>query len=172
MSQKLKIAGGAQPPPCSHTDDPIPVGDHTIYAGGGLWLQPEDMADYDIAVFLRAEAYAGHGKAFGLVERNFLWLPIVDFKTVPEQNWVTWKQRIVQVAKLVTDEKRVIAFCAGGHGRTGLFLASVLAHMEPEHDDPVSVLRSRYCHKAVETKAQEAQVLRFLHETRAARTVA
>lgn len=169
MSGKNKVMGGGHSPlPCSHDGDPVKIGRSTIYAGGGMYLSPETMARYELRVFLRAERNS-ENFAFGHTARGFLWLPIVDYLTVQEHDWAVWKVRLQQVYGQMQQGKRVIVFCAGGHGRTGLFLASLLALAEPDINDPVAEIRHRYCDKAVETSEQAAQVLRFLRETRATR---
>ena len=48
---------------------------------------------------------------------------------------------------------KVHAGCIGGHGRTGLFLAALYAHMTGEAD-AIAHVRKHYCEKAVETKKQ------------------
>jgi hypothetical protein len=48
----------------------------------------------------------------------------------------------------------LIGFCIGGHGRTGTLIASLIALLEPETDDPIAAARERHCRKAVETRAQ------------------
>lgn len=170
MSDKFKgLGGGHGPPACSHAGDGVKIGSATIYAGGSNYLWPEDMMEYDVRVLLRAERNDRNVK-FGDAERGFLWLPIHDFKTVEETNWAIWKVRLTQVYEKIKQNKRVIVFCAGGHGRTGLFLASLLVLAEPEIDDPVAEIRRRYCNKAVETPEQAAQVMRLLRETRAVLT--
>ena len=170
MSDKFKgFDGGHGPPSCSHAGDKVKIGNAFVYAGGSNYLWPEDMMEYDVRVLLRAERNDRNFK-FGDAERGFLWLPIVDFQTVEEKNWAVFKVRLNQVCEKIQQGKRVIVFCAGGHGRTGLFLASLLVLAEPEIDDPVAEIRRRYCAKAVETQAQAAQVMRLLRETRAVRT--
>lgn len=50
--------------------------------------------------------------------------------------------------------------CLGGHGRTGTAIAilATLCGAVPEGEDPVEWVRKRYCHEAVESKAQAAYV--------------
>lgn len=51
-------------------------------------------------------------------------------------------------------EKRVHIGCIGGHGRTGLVIAAVVARLHSPGFDAISWVRDHYCTKAVETKAQ------------------
>jgi protein-tyrosine phosphatase len=43
-----------------------------------------------------------------------------------------------------------------GHGRTGTFLASLIALLEDDHTtpDPIAAVRERHCEQAVESVAQ------------------
>lgn len=179
MSKKRKVLGGGQPPPahhrgvCTHRTDgedkPVTIGGHTIWAGGGLYLSKEDLGDFDHWINLRAEQ-TPKNIAFGEYDSTsgIIYLPIVDYGIVDEVNWGTWKMVLDVTYQQMTVGITKIVFCAGGHGRTGLFLASLLAMVEPEIDDPVAEIRRRYCQKAVETAEQHAQVMRLLNETRAA----
>jgi hypothetical protein len=49
--------------------------------------------------------------------------------------------------------KKIHAGCVGGHGRTGTFLAAVVAQMSGMQD-AIQYVRKHYCHKAVETSSQ------------------
>lgn len=152
-------------PKCAHNGDAVSIGEYTIFAAGGNHLWAEDMAVYDLRVMLRHEARF-ENLTFGEIVRGFLWLPVRDYETVPDQHWEVWVKRLGFVYDELVAGKQIVAFCAGGHGRTGLFLASLLALAEPGVEDPVAELRSRYCKKAVETPAQEAQVKRLMEQLR------
>lgn len=170
MSEKLKVLGGAQAPPChcdrqGGTAKAVQIGGHTIWAGGGMYLTSDDLSSFRLHVDLRAEGLP-KGIPFGRVDTGILWLPIHDFQVVGDQNWDVWKQRLDEVYQKVMPTHKVVVYCAGGHGRTGLFLASMLAMVESNIDDPVAEIRRRYCPRAVETAAQHAQVMRLLKETR------
>lgn len=45
--------------------------------------------------------------------------------------------------------------CIGGHGRTGLVLAAVVASDDDTLDDPIEWVRTNYCKRAIESKEQE-----------------
>jgi len=80
---------------------------------------------------------------------------MVDFSP-PPANWADFLNN--QVIPLLAEGKRVLAFCIGSHGRTGTLLASLIAVLEPEIEDPIAEARKRHCVKAVETRAQAAAV--------------
>lgn len=50
--------------------------------------------------------------------------------------------------------KKVHVGCIGGHGRTGLVIAAVVAKLGIDHD-AIGWTRENYCKNAIETKAQE-----------------
>jgi len=173
MSKKLKVSGGAQAPPrplCQHRQGgevkPVKIGKHTIWAGGGMYIQPEELERFDCQIDLRAEK-AG-GVSFGTITGPVLHLPIKDYNIVADTDWTTWSIALNRTYQMMFDQNKVIVYCAGGHGRTGLFLASLLALTEPNCEEPVEEIRKRYCYHAVETPAQYEQVMRFALETKAA----
>lgn len=63
-----------------------------------------------------------------------------------------------QVIPLLARRKRVLVYCMGGHGRTGTFLASLIALLEPDCKDPIAEARERHCREAVETAEQAEAV--------------
>ena len=52
--------------------------------------------------------------------------------------------------------------CIGGHGRTGIVLAAMVALMTDELD-PIGYVRTQYCKKAVETDEQVAFLVKHYH---------
>jgi protein-tyrosine phosphatase len=83
--------------------------------------------------------------------------PLQDFGGVPDN----WKEFLTEkVIPLLKEEKTILAFCIGSHGRTGCFLASLIALIENETEtpDPIEAVRKRHCQRAVETLAQAKAV--------------
>lgn len=68
---------------------------------------------------------------------------------------------VPMIAKLLLSGKRVLMYCVGSHGRTGTMLAMLIAHMEPDVEDPVAEARSRHCERAVETYRQIEGIFKF-----------
>lgn len=58
------------------------------------------------------------------------------------------------IRKVLSGGGTVHVGCIGGHGRTGLVLAAVVA-CEGITDDPIAWVREHYCKKAVESREQE-----------------
>ena len=66
----------------------------------------------------------------------------------------SFKEILHTIAKRLKDGKKVHVGCIGGHGRTGLFFAAlVAAYMKV--DCPIAYVRENYCQHAVETSEQE-----------------
>lgn len=80
--------------------------------------------------------------------------PIPDLSGVPDD----WTEFLANVVSELKAGKRIIGFCMVGHGRTGTFLASLIALLEPDIEDPIAEARRRYCEHAVETQAQASAV--------------
>lgn len=86
-----------------------------------------------------------------------LWLPIADFSTPDDRDDVIVALKEVLLA--VLNSRSVYVGCAGGFGRTGLFLA-LLAKVAGKVD-PVAYVRKHYSERAVETRQQENYVRDF-----------
>jgi hypothetical protein len=89
--------------------------------------------------------------------------PLRDFGGVPR----SWRRFLEQVIEELEQGKNLLAFCGAGHGRTGTFLASLIALLESadETPDPIAAVRERYCDLAVETLAQAEGIFNLRHET-------
>ena len=82
----------------------------------------------------------------------------IDWKdmSVPilgREDWI----RLWKALKREAQKKKVtelIFACIGGHGRTGTALSIIAALSGQTKDCPVTFIRSKYCEKAVEAKAQ------------------
>ena len=88
--------------------------------------------------------------------------PLADYGGVPVE-WGNFLRK--QVIPLLESGKRVLAFCMGSHGRTGCFLASLIAILEPETPDPIAAVRERHCPRAVESRAQAEAIFALRGES-------
>ena len=86
-------------------------------------------------------------------EHKIIWSVLEDFGGVPD-DWEVFLSSVI-IPELQSGH-HLLAFCAGGHGRTGTFLASLVALLEDpeETPDPIAAVRERHCSHAVETTAQ------------------
>lgn len=171
MSDKLKIVGRGGSPPCTcdrqgGTAKVVQIGDYTIWAGGGSYLRQEELDSFDYQVDLRAERLPV-GIEFGDMVGRILYLPIVDYSTIPERDIVMFGKRMLRVSRSMKIGERTVVYCAGGHGRTGLVLSWLLTQFELMTPDPVAEVRRMYCSHAVETEDQRAQVASWHESTKA-----
>lgn len=64
-----------------------------------------------------------------------------------------FKKMIQWVIEQLDAGKRIHVGCIGGHGRTGTFLAALVARMKID-PDPIAWVRKHHCQKAVESESQ------------------
>ncbi|MES2007005.1 MAG: hypothetical protein V4436_02775 [Patescibacteria group bacterium] len=136
----------------SHRGEEVRVGDYTIMAGGTTYLRPEDLRKADLLIPLTTNSIPYEfGKRY-----QVLAMPLVDYGGVPDY-WKEWLEVVIDELK---QGKKILAFCEGSHGRTGTFIASLIALLESEKEtpDPIAAARERHCEKAVETRAQAEAV--------------
>lgn len=72
---------------------------------------------------------------------------------------VSFKKLVQWVSAQLDEGKKAHAGCIGGHGRTGMFLSALVAYRKAA-EDPIAYVRKNYCHKAVESKAQVAYLVK------------
>ena len=147
----MRVVGADQSasPHSAHRGNPVRVGPYTVLAGGTSYLQPEDLSQADILVPLTDRIPVGEFGSF----YEILAAPMRDFGGVPP-GWETFLKE--EVVPLLVGGEKILAFCVGGHGRTGTFLASLIALIETSEEtpDPIEAVRARHCRQAVETRAQ------------------
>lgn len=132
---------------CFHYRDTITIGVHEVFAGAYRDMSADSIQDINVIVPLNHGDY----KSYQGDLHSVLTCHMEDFGGVPD----TWESILKDtVIPLLENEYNLMAFCMGGHGRTGTFLASLIAILEPDIDDPVTEIRKRYCDRAVETLAQ------------------
>jgi hypothetical protein len=145
--------GGAHAPPCDHTGlEPVQVGPYQIRASGRRYLtKPSLLRGVDVLVSLNGWVPPSVDRDGGCEVITDLELP--DFRGVPP-NWRELLER--EVIPRLQNGKTLLAYCFASHGRTGTFLASLIALLESEEQtpDPIAAVRERHCSHAVETLAQ------------------
>lgn len=134
---------------CNHRGNPVQVGPYTIYAGGLAYFSADDLKGYDLIVALEPRLPKGATQI-----EKWMAFPWADYQP-PPKGFVKFLQRTVIPALVAS--KKVLVYCIGSHGRTGTFMAALIAILEPGVD-PVEAVRSRHCKKAVETDLQEKSV--------------
>jgi len=105
------------------------------------------LADVDLLICLGPVPDASlHDYFNGLCVVN----PYDDMRA-PPKNYVKGLTRAVT---WLEQDRTLMVTCFGGHGRTGTFLAGLVALLEPDTADPIAAVRERYCQKAVEVQGQ------------------
>jgi hypothetical protein len=159
---------GASPPPPRPTyrGDAVKVGPYQVYAGGIVYLRSEDLTQMDVLVPLFGADEFPFGETYAVTSeqqptriprlprgRHFTMLVgrLPELGGVPDDWEWFLKQKVIP---MLQDEKKLLAFCMFGQGRTDTWLASLVAILEPQTADPIAAIRERYRHSAVETLAQ------------------
>jgi hypothetical protein len=143
-----------------HRGEPVKVGRYTIYAGGLNHLQPEDLAKFDYVIPLEPKIPT----KMGVVQKwKLLGCPWKDFGSPPEGFREFLEEMVIP---LLAKKKKILVYCVGSHGRTGTFIASLIALLETKEEtpDPIKAVRDRHCYKAVETRAQAEFVFALREE--------
>lgn len=139
-------------PHVPHEGDAVQVGEFVICATGTMYglgyLDDPDMVYVPLTVV--PPSTFGH-------DSTVIEAILPDFGGVLD-NWQEFLEETI-IPELQAGQK-LLAFCAGSHGRTGVFLASLIALLEtPEvTPDPIAAVRQRHCEEAVETVAQARAV--------------
>lgn len=137
---------------CNHFGNEVKVGPYIIYAGCAQ--TPAEVTDkFDTIVQLCSSCVSLS------VGRSVIWLyaELADMDGVPDN----WGAIVDKVEQYLSKGRKVFAHCAGGHGRTGTLLASLIAKLEPQVD-PIQTLRDRYCKEAVESLGQAKAIYDIL----------
>ena len=124
------------------------MGPYVVLAGGTQFLLPHHFRNANLLVPLTT--WAGPLE-FG-VRYEILAGCLVDYGGVPDY----WSEFLGAVIEELKRDRKILAFCAGSHGRTGCFLGSLIALIESDEEtpDPIAAVRKRHCEHAVETLAQ------------------
>ncbi|MEY9560454.1 protein-tyrosine phosphatase family protein [Sinorhizobium fredii] len=124
----------------------LPGSELLIYGGSCLTPAVKD-----------ADIYIGFDAGMRFTERHWPWkkgsellfkVPDMGVPEKPEE----YKKLLAWTRKQLDDGKKVHCGCIGGHGRTGMFLAALVASFGEK--DAVSYVREHYCHKSVESRIQ------------------
>lgn len=127
----------------------VRVGRFEVFAGGAEYFREGDLEDFDVLVPLARNSVPYQlGASYQIVAAC---LP--DFGGVPP-SWGEFLES--EIIPLLERRKKLLAYCYASHGRTGTFLASLIALLESEEEtpDPILAVRERHCEHAVETLAQ------------------
>lgn len=113
-------------------------------------LPARKIQEFDIIVSLNGKMPNPRDLREGQKPLN---LALPDFGGVPED----WREQLeMRIIPQLEAGCSMLAYCSASHGRTGTFLASLIALLEDEDEtpDPIQAIRARHCVRAVESWAQ------------------
>ncbi len=132
-----------------HRGEPVRVGEYTIYLTGTMYgIDAQVLSVADVIVPLTEHV---PNLPYGPDQEILTACHLPDFGGVPSDWGDILREQIIP--KLEAGRK-ILAFCAASHGRTGTFAGSLIAILEPNTRDPIAAARKRHCERAVETLAQ------------------
>jgi hypothetical protein len=137
----------------SHKGTAVPVGPRaSVLAAAGRSVRPDDLKDVDIVVML-SDAIKHDVK--DAIERGWMGLAV----DLPMKDYDCWdpdvlREQAKRALRWCEAGHRVLVCCTGGHGRTGTFIAAMIALAEADGVDPIEAVRARHCDHAVETFGQ------------------
>lgn len=157
------ISRAPQPP---YRGNPVRVGPYTVLAGGTRYLESADLDKADVLIPLTGCQELNFGQLYQLTAAEHpsgitafapgktyqvLVGKLPDFGGVPD-NWEAFLRELV--IPLLASGATLMGFCFASQGRTGTWLASLIAILEPDVEDPIAAVRERHCEHAVESVTQ------------------
>ena len=141
---------------CHHHGKEVPVGKFTVCAGGMMHMGNADFSGFDTMVAL-TEYIPSRIWHQGFKGIKVLSYPVSDYDKADGP----WPKFLEEIVQLLNGGSRILIFCDGGHGRTGMMLASLIALVE-KPPDPIAVMRERYCDLALESFEQAEAVFSLM----------
>lgn len=124
----------------------VAIGRYSILAGGE-GMNRELLQNAQLLVSLQREQAWNWDDG-----KPYMVFPIPDFHAPEKEVWEAWLEGVI--LPTLAKGTRIAVHCTAGIGRTGMFVASLIALCEPAIDDPIAEARKRYRPDAVETLAQ------------------
>jgi len=146
--------------PCYLTHKVLEIGGGKVV--GGRCGNPITQ-EADVYISFDSMSHPVLTAAFPWYEGESFCYPIVNGKTPADLD--EWRNMVAWAISLLEEGKTIHCGCIGGHGRTGLFLAALVAHICPpdvtyttidgiSYVDATKYVRENYCPKVVETQPQ------------------
>jgi hypothetical protein len=145
-------------PRCYETHKALKIGDWKVYGGSA-----SDPVVHDADIYVSLQ----RGSTSGRISDPWDKRQVVEIQyglvdgSAPdgERKVARFKKMIEWLCNQLQQGRKIHVGCIGGHGRTGMVLAAMVAHATGEKD-AITYVRDHYCKKAVESTEQ----VRFLHE--------
>ena len=151
---------------CTHNRTPFSFNEHTLYLSGSMDRNTEAQGpEPTVAVYLdggwlKGRVLSNNGMQKTEGDPHIVYLNWPDYGAVP----VSQLMGVAQWALDRLEEGHTLEVgCAGGHGRTGTFVTGMMVLTGFHPKEAIKEIRANYCHKAVESKAQE-ELLGGLYE--------
>ena len=101
---------------------PIMIGGYPVWFGANKDISAKTIQEMDYICSLSGYMPTAYFGAFV----TFINCPLTDMGGVPD----FWDSFIGDVVKEIKAGKKILAYCVGGHGRTGTFGASLISVLE------------------------------------------
>jgi len=149
---------------CKHHLQPFTFENKTVYLTGSSHTKDKAMSDWpDAGVYLASNWFKGvaastDGFDLGVTSWPSLFIDWPDMGVVTLdvlEPCIEWAKEKINAGK------RVEIACVGGHGRTGTYTIALMIGMGMDAFEAYSLLRDKYCDKAVESRAQGELLIRW-----------
>lgn len=132
----------------------------------GLWIggtKKHTEITNDETRTIRVRVVETKPRELNLCERYF----VCKNYGVPDISLGYWRLQVLHYNSNAKANVTTIVTDLGGHGRSGLYCAIIMAHvLGLSGQDAIARLRQMHCEQAVETAEQEAYVVRIADELR------
>ena len=143
--------GWATTPRCYQSHPELPLGGGTVI-GGNCLNHKAHMANIYVALCDSHMHPTFHEDMLMVGGPVCIHYPITNMKA--PNNPTKFKALITYLEAELLNGSQVHIGCIGGHGRTGLVIAALVARLGVS-DDPIGWVRANYCGRAVESDIQE-----------------
>jgi hypothetical protein len=149
---------------CTHHLQPFTFDDKTIYLTGSNHTKDKAQSDWpDAGVYLASGWFKGAAASTDGFDLGITSWPSL-FIDWPDMGVVTLDvlEPCIEWAKeKVNKGKKLEIACVGGHGRTGTYAVALMIGMGMDTFEAFSLLKDKYCDKAVESRAQGELLVRW-----------
>lgn len=139
---------------CRHEPTEVAVGPYKIYCASENSIKNPENYDWFVSMNGNLPGGTYFGQSLVMFDCCVQDFRAPDLDSLKETLNLIWHEGLEK-------GKKIVVFCTGGHGRTGTFVASLIALVE-QPEDPIAALRSRYCEHAVEGLEQREAIFKIL----------
>jgi hypothetical protein len=114
-----------------------------------IWLTPNAPNDNEVELF--DQYYQNSTGAMYIKWPDMGAIPIKEYSQV-----IVWC-----MSRIMEKDSRLEIGCYGAHGRTGTVIAGLLVYNGMDGHDAIKEVRTKYCGRAIESKAQEDLIVEY-----------